>query len=95
MAAVAVNTTPLDIDNNIELIYQAYSEAVGSGADVVLTPELAITGYGMEDMFYVSEIMHEIPSLVVSLAARLRENTYLAVGFPYLVDGGQLYNAVA
>lgn len=95
IAAVAVNTTPLDTDNNIELIYQAYSEAVKGGADVVLTPELAVTGYGMEDMFYVSEIMHEVPSLVVSLASRLRENTYLAVGFPYLVDGGQLYNAVA
>ena len=95
IAAVAVNTTPLDTDNNLELIYQAYQKAVDNGADLVLTPELAVTGYGMEDMFYVSELMHEVPVLIRKLSSRLTENTYLAVGFPYLVDGGQLYNAVA
>lgn len=94
-AAAAVNTTPLDTENNLELIYRAYKEAADAGADIVLTPELAVTGYGMEDMFFVSELMREIPELVAGLARRLEPDTYLAVGFPYLVEGGQLYDAAA
>ena len=89
IATVSVNTTPLAINKNIELIKSAYFEAVDKGADIVLTPELAITGYGLQDMFYVASSMKKIPQKVLEMTDFVRPNTYLAVGFPYLVEGGQ------
>ena len=38
VAAVSVNTTPMDLKNNIANILAAYQEAVAAGADVVVTP---------------------------------------------------------
>ncbi len=95
VATTSINTTPLDVENNIALILNAYKEAVAQGADIVVSPELAITGYGLQDMFYVSDTIAKIPAKVVEISKQLDENKYLAVGFPYLVEGGQLYNAVA
>lgn len=95
IATVSINTTPLDVKNNVKMIISAYREAVELGADIVLTPELAVTGYGLQDMFYVSESMNKIPETIMEITHSLDEQRYLAVGFPYLMEGGQLYNAVA
>ena len=61
VAAASINTTPLAVSENTGLILEAYREAVNRGADLVVTPELGITGYGLEDMFYVSSVMEKIP----------------------------------
>jgi NAD+ synthase (glutamine-hydrolysing) len=95
VATASINTTPLDIKNNVKTILAAYNDAIIQGADLVLTPELAITGYGLQDMFYVSATMEKIPQIVRDITHELADNKYLAVGFPLLVEGGQLYNAVA
>lgn len=95
VAAVSVNTTPMDIENNTANIIAAYKEAIRAGAVVVVTPELGITGYGMQDMFYVSSFMEKIPFVVKDLSKEVEEGTLLAVGFPLLTEGGQLYNAAA
>ncbi len=95
VAAASINTTPLAVSENTGLILEAYREAVSKGADLVVTPELGITGYGLEDMFYVSSLMEKIPAEVKKLSREVEPDTYLAVGFPFLIPGGQLYNAVA
>lgn len=95
IATASINTTPLAIKDNVATIISAYKEAVAAGADLVLTPELAITGYGLQDMFYVSATMERIPQIVRAITHSLDEHKYLAVGFPLLMTGGQLYNAVA
>ncbi|MGN1392810.1 MAG: NAD(+) synthase [Succinivibrionaceae bacterium] len=95
IATVSVNTTPMDVNNNVQKIITAYKEAVEQGADIVLTPELAVIGYGLQDMFYVNESMRKIPKVIKKIADSVDENHYLAVGFPLLFEGGQLYNAVA
>ncbi len=95
VAAVSVNTTPLAVHDNIKLILEATKEACAKGADLVLTPELAVTGYGLQDMFYVSASMEKIPNLIREMSSEVPNNCYLAVGFPLLIPGGQLYNAAA
>lgn len=95
VATASINTIPLDIKHNVSLILKAYKDAIAKGADIVLTPELAITGYGLEDMFYVSSSMSKIPKIIKDITKELDEHKYLAVGFPLLLEGGQLYNAVA
>ncbi len=95
VATASINTTPLDTTGNIAKILQAYKDAVLQGADIVLTPQLAVTGYGLQDMFYVSSSMRRIPAQIKEIASQVDEHKYLAVGFPLLIEGGQLYNAVA
>ncbi|MDA0814327.1 MAG: NAD+ synthetase, partial [Verrucomicrobia bacterium] len=50
-AAVALNQTPLDWSGNFSRIDAAFRDARDQGSSVVCLPELAITGYGCEDMF--------------------------------------------
>jgi predicted amidohydrolase len=54
-----INTTVGDIRSNQERIFSAYETAVSSGADLVLTPELALTGYPPQDMVFKSGFVPE------------------------------------
>ena len=50
LALAQIDTTVGDLDGNRELILARMSEARDAGADIVLFPELAITGYPPEDL---------------------------------------------
>ena len=54
-----VNTTVGDIRANRRRIFSAYEEAVSLGADLVLTPELALTGYPPQDLIFKSGFVPE------------------------------------
>lgn len=95
IATGCLNTTPLDIAGNTLLIKQAIAQAVAQGADLLLLPELAITGYGCEDMFYSAQWLEDMPNQVARIAAMVPAHLLVAVGFPLLINGGQLFNAVA
>lgn len=51
LAGAALNQTALDWENNLLNIRSAIVEASARGIDILLLPELCITGYGCEDMF--------------------------------------------
>jgi len=50
LALAQINTTVGDLDGNRERILEAIGEARSAGADLVLLPELAVTGYPPEDL---------------------------------------------
>src|SRR5437016_3619450 len=50
LALAQINTTVGDLDGNRERILEAIGEASSAGADLVLLPELAVTGYPPEDL---------------------------------------------
>lgn len=52
IALAQINTTVGDIAGNYQKILNAYNYAAQKGADVVLTPELALTGYPPQDLLY-------------------------------------------
>jgi NAD+ synthase (glutamine-hydrolysing) len=54
-----INTTVGDIRANQAKIFFAYGKAVASGADLVLTPELALTGYPPQDLVFKSRFVPE------------------------------------
>src|SRR5580704_19408476 len=54
-----INTTVGDIRANQAKIFSAYEEAVAAGADLVLTPELALTGYPPRDLVFKSRFVPE------------------------------------
>src|SRR5437899_12173232 len=50
LALAQLNTTVGDLRGNCDRIREYYQRAVAAGADVVLTPEMAITGYPPRDL---------------------------------------------
>ena len=51
IAGAALNQTPMDWENNLDNIRTAIEEAKSLKADLLLLPELCLTGYNCEDLF--------------------------------------------
>jgi NAD+ synthase (glutamine-hydrolysing) len=51
IAGASVNQTPFDWGNNINNIKNAIADAAAQRVDLLCFSELAITGYGCEDVF--------------------------------------------
>src|SRR3954464_6656123 len=52
-----INPTVGDLRGNFEKILGAYQRLVAAGAELVLTPELAITGYPPQDLVFKSQFV--------------------------------------
>ncbi|MEI8340740.1 MAG: nitrilase-related carbon-nitrogen hydrolase, partial [Verrucomicrobiota bacterium] len=52
-----INTLVGDLSGNGDKILNAYHKAVEQGAELVLTPELAITGYPPQDLVFKSQFV--------------------------------------
>lgn len=73
-----INPTVGDLNGNFEKIARAYRQLAVAGAELVLTPELAITGYPPQDLVFKSqfvpqnlEILERLHALVLGEAALL------------------------
>src|SRR5881398_2157688 len=75
-----INTTVGDLSGNCELIIRAYERLAAAGAELVLTPELAITGYPPQDLVFKSRFVSENLAMLEKLHAHVGE-TALLVGF--------------
>jgi len=75
-----INPTVGDLRGNCELIIGAYERLVAAGAELVLTPELAITGYPPQDLVFKSRFVPENLAVLEKLHARVG-NVPLLVGF--------------
>lgn len=53
-----INPTVGALSENFDLILQSYHAAVADGAQVVVTPELALTGYPPQDLVFKSRFVH-------------------------------------
>ncbi len=92
VAAVQIDTTVGDLDGNVQLIVDAYAEAVGRGAQLVVFPELALTGYPPEDLLLKPGFVDEAAEALDKVAAATG-SAAAVVGYP-LADR-DLYNAAA
>jgi NAD+ synthase (glutamine-hydrolysing) len=75
-----INPTVGDLRGNCELIISAYQRLSAAGAELVLTPELAITGYPPQDLIFKSRFVPENLALLEKLHAQVGESALL-VGF--------------
>src|SRR5437867_8474641 len=75
-----INATVGDLRGNCELIIGAYERPAAAGAVLVLTPELAITGYPPQDLVFKSRFVSENLTILEKLHARVRDAPLL-VGF--------------
>ena len=75
-----MNPTVGDLRGNCELIIGAYERLAAGGAELVLTPELAITGYPPQDLVFRSRFVSENLALLEKLHSHVGD-TALLVGF--------------
>jgi NAD+ synthase (glutamine-hydrolysing) len=75
-----INPTVGDLSGNFEKIAGAYERLAAAGAELIVTPELAITGYPPQDLVFKSQFVPQNLEVLDKLQARLR-NAALLVGF--------------
>ncbi len=75
-----INPTVGDLSGNFDKIADAYEQLAAAGAELVLTPELAITGYPPQDLVFKSQFVPQNLEVLEKLQARLRDAALL-VGF--------------
>ncbi len=81
-----LNTTVGDFEGNCAQILQAYEQLVAEGAQLVITPELAVTGYPPQDLLFKSRFVAGNLDVLRSLHASVGE-VPLLVGFVDLNPG--------
>ena len=75
-----LNLTVGDLSGNFEKIVRAYERLAAAGAELVLTPELAITGYPPQDLLFKSRFVPENLAVLERLHSRVG-SAALLVGF--------------
>jgi NAD+ synthase (glutamine-hydrolysing) len=66
-----INTTVGALKQNFDKIFDAYTKAVSAGAELVLTPELALTGYPPQDLVFKSRFVPETWEGISNLQRRV------------------------
>lgn len=105
IAGATVNQTPLDWKGNLDRIILAIQEAQSQQVEILCFPELAITGYGSEDLFlsywYPQKALVQLAKLIpyctgitvaVGLPVRIHDKVYNTVA---VIENGALKGFVA
>src|SRR5215217_1016043 len=92
LALAQINTVVGDLDGNRAKILEQLGQARGAGADVVLFPELAVTGYPPEDLLLRPGFIRAAKRSLEEVAAAATDIVAF-VGVPHF--DGDLYNACA
>ena len=92
LALAQINTVVGDLDGNRDRILARLEEARDAGADLVLFPELATTGYPPEDLLLRPAFLREVERTLQEIARATRGIAAL-VGTPHL--DRDLFNACA
>jgi len=92
IALAQINTTVGDLNGNRARIVEAIEEARSAEADLVLLPELAVTGYPPEDLLLRPGFLRASRESLDEIA-RATQDIVALVGFPHL--DRDLYNACA
>jgi NAD+ synthetase len=93
IAIAQLNATVGDIAGNVERIAGFAAQARAAGADVMITPELALCGYPPEDLLLREDFLRTCAAALDELATRVPD-LYLVVGYPRGVNGRR-YNSAA
>jgi NAD+ synthase (glutamine-hydrolysing) len=92
LALAQIDARVGDLDGNVEKIAARIGEARDEGAELVLLPELAVTGYPPEDLLLKEHFLRAAGEAVETLAREV-EGIVAVVGFPQRTE--DVYNAIA
>ena len=87
-----INPVVGDISGNTDKIIETIENALSlHDPQLIMFPELVITGYPPEDLLLRSSISHRVERALQRIAP-YAQNCYVVVGYPRHVDG-KLFNA--
>jgi NAD+ synthase (glutamine-hydrolysing) len=92
IAAAQIDTVVGDLDGNAKRVLDAYEAAESAGCDLVVFPELTVTGYPPEDLLLRPAFVAEAVETLDKIAARTGRCAAV-IGYPE--PGRDLYNAAA
>jgi len=92
VALAQIDSTVGDLDGNAEKIRAGIDRARAEGAQLVVFPELALTGYPPEDLLIKTHFLRRTADRLQELA-EAAEDVVALVGYPQLQD--DVYNACA
>jgi NAD+ synthase (glutamine-hydrolysing) len=92
IALAQIDTTVGDIAGNVAKVQEHIARARHQGAELVVFPELAVTGYPPEDLLLKEHFLSDAHTAVQRLAAETKDIVAL-VGFPERAE--DVYNAAA
>jgi NAD+ synthase (glutamine-hydrolysing) len=94
VAMAQVNSTVGDLEGNVAKIRRFLADAISCGADLVVFPELAVTGYPPQDLLLENGFVEKNKDLLEQL---IRGNNVDVAGVVGFVDyrGKDLFNAAA
>jgi NAD+ synthase (glutamine-hydrolysing) len=98
IALLQINPTVGDLTGNARLIAAAAHAAADRGADLAVTPELALVGYLPRDLLLSAEFVRRSWEELEALARTLASDPPTLVGLPELnpsVEGRPLFNTAA
>ena len=91
LALAQVDTTVGDLDGNAALVRRAAADAAAAGADLLVLPELALTGYPVEDLAlrrsFVDASRDALHRLAQDLAADGHGDLPVLVGYVDRAEG--------
>src|SRR5271166_550359 len=83
-----------DISGNRDRLLKARAEAAGFGADLLMSPELYLSGYPPEDLVLKPAFQEACRAACEELARRTADGPAILVGLPW-VENGKLHNTMA
>ncbi len=87
IALVQTNTVLGDIKGNTQTCLKAFQKAKDAGVDLVVFPELMLTGYPPQDLLLWDTIFQEVHSALEELAAQTSNQIAMVVGAPVKNQG--------
>ena len=95
VAAAVPAVKVADVEYNVQQIESIIAQAEGRGVEVLVFPELCITGYTCQDLFKEQLLLDRAESAVITLLDFTRKLDVISiVGLPVIVNG-LLYNCAA
>lgn len=97
MVAAQLNACVGDLNGNAQKILDAARQAHAAGAQIMVTPELSLTGYPPEDLLLRPSFLRRSKAVLERLAVDLSSLHGLSVlvGHPKQLDDGQICNAAS
>jgi len=95
VAAAVPAVKVADVDYNVQQIESLIAQVEGRGVEVIVFPELSITGYSCQDLFHEQLLLDKAEEGLVTLLDFTRKLDVISiVGMPVVIDG-LLYNCAA
>ena len=92
IALCQINPTVGAFKKNKDLILRNYMESIDNGADIVVFPEMSITGYPIADLLYENGFVNQ--NMIILDEISSKSTKPLILGYVHNEDG-RLFNSAA